>query len=356
MSNSLNSQLPQKLASLIIENAREYAIFTIGSDGFITSWNIGAQHIFGYAPTEAIGMHFSALFTQPDILAGVPQQEITKARDQGRAEDTRWHIRKNGEQFWANGITMLISDPDVDGLLKITRDETPTRRAEEQRVLLLNELNHRIKNTLATVQSIVDNTMRANNVDARTRRNLTERLIALSEAHDILVQESWAGADLETVVRNALAPYAQADREVFRLEGPSTRLSPRQAVAMALVLHELATNAVKYGALSSQAGLITLMWNHAIDGSGRRHLTLLWKESGGPPVTPPLPGQSGFGSRLINRSFGSESGGRARVEYAPSGVRCLIELELSTDAETPMLDLTAAAGRPGDDRNPRRRP
>jgi PAS domain S-box-containing protein len=324
-----------EFASLILENALEYAIFTLNFDGRITSWNPGAGRIFGYSREEAIGMDFAALFTAPDVSANVPGAEIERARRKGRAEDSRWHVRKGGARFWANGVTMSIEGSETPVLLKITRDETPTKLADEQRVLLLNELNHRIKNTLATVQSIVDHTLRVKSVDPAVRNDLTSRLIALSDAHNILVEQSWAGADLMTIVAGALQPFARVSTEVFTWDGPPTRLSARQAVAMALVLHELATNAVKYGALKAPTGLVTVTWNQAIDSLGGRHLTLLWEERGGPAVAPPE--RSGFGSRLISRSFGNESGGRAHVEFAPDGVRCVVELPLSTDSEMPML-------------------
>jgi PAS domain S-box-containing protein len=326
-----------ELASLILDNALEYAIFTIGFDGRITSWNPGARRIFGYSTEEAIGLDFAILFTAPDVSANVPGLEIERARRDGRAEDSRWHLRQNGERFWANGVTMSIQRSETQVLLKITRDETATKLADEQRVVLLNELNHRIKNTLATVQSIVANTLRANHVDPTVSRNLTGRLIALSEAHNVLVQESWAGADLMTIVEGALRPFTRANHDVFELDGPPTRLSAMQAVAMALVLHELATNAVKYGSLKDESGVVIVTWNQAIDSVGGRHLTLLWEERGGPPVT--IPDHGGFGSRLISRSFGNESGGRAHVEFAPDGVRCVVELPLSTESEIPMLKI-----------------
>jgi two-component sensor histidine kinase len=192
-----------------------------------------------------------------------------------------------------------------------------------------------VKNTLATVQSIAEQTLRAGQVPPATRQSLTDRLIALSQAHNVLVEENWAGADLQTVVAQTIGPHEVPPTPLFAVDGPPVRLSPQQAVALALALHELATNAVKYGALSQPAGRIAITWNIAQDGAGRRFLNLLWAESGGPPVCKPE--RTGFGTRLIARSFGRESGGRARLTYAPDGVRCVIELPLSSPDETPML-------------------
>jgi PAS domain S-box-containing protein len=324
----------ETLAALIIENALEYAIFTLDPEGVIMTWSRGAERIFGYSLAEAVGMNFRLLFVEADVAAGAERLELQTARDLGRAEDTRWHTRKDGERFWANGVTMTLAPPGPAGFLKITRDETATKLAEDQRVMLLNELNHRIKNTLSTVQSITEQTLRGRGVDPAIRHDLTDRLKALSEAHNVLVDENWAGANLGDIIRAALAPHERPDRRAFEIDGPAVRLSPHQAVSVSLVLHELATNAVKYGALSVPTGGISVSWNAAVDGMGARYATLLWQEHGGPPVVPPS--RRGFGTRLVERSFGSEGGGRARVEYLPEGARCVIGLTLSSPEETPL--------------------
>lgn len=326
-----------RVAGLILEHAREYAILTLDLEGRITSWSAGAARITGYAHEEALGMNFAVIFTAADRSAGEHRLELERAWREGRAEDSRWHLRKNGERFWANGVTMSLRDAGVEGLIKVIRDETRNRLADEQRVLLLNELNHRINNTLVTVQSLVEQTLRATDLDRSVREDLTARLMALSQAHNALVEENWAGADLQAIVERALAPYEQPKVGRLRMDGPPVRLSPQQAVSMSLVLHELATNAVKYGALAVPGGRVAVEWNQNVDAQGARHMTLLWEERGGPPVA--VPRRQGFGSRLITRSFSEDSGGRTRVEFAPEGVRCVIELTLSTDAEIPMLDL-----------------
>jgi PAS domain S-box-containing protein len=325
------------LASLIVDNALDYAIFAMDLDGRITAWSPGAERILGYTGDEAIGQDFAMIFLPADRSAGAHRAELDRAIQQSRAEDSRWHCRKDGGRFWANGVTMLLQAPSGPGVLKILRDETPMKLADDQRVLLLNELNHRIKNTLATVQSIAEQTLRAAEVDPTTRQVLTDRLIALSEAHNVLVKENWAGADLHSIVDQALTPYGHDSGRRFQVDGPPVRLSPQQAVAMALALHELATNALKYGALTRPEGTIDVTWNLAQDGLGGRHVTLLWQENGGPPVTPPT--HMGFGTRLIARTFGRESGGRATVDYPAHGARCVIEVPLSSSEELPLLDV-----------------
>ncbi len=242
-------------------------------------------------------------------------------------------------------MTMGIYGPGLTGLLKVLRDETPAKLADDQRVLLLNELNHRIKNTLSIVQSITEQTLRAANVDPAVRRNLTNRLMAVSEAHNVLVQENWAGADLRTIVHQALAPHDHPGGARFTVDGPAVRLSPQQAVSVALTLHELATNALKYGALSVAEGHVELLWNLAHDHVGARDISVLWRESGGPAVTPPE--HTGFGTRLIARSFGEESGGQARIDFPPAGVQCVMQLPLSVNGEIPPpLDVARRAFAP----------
>jgi PAS domain S-box-containing protein len=327
------------LAQLIIDNALAYAIFTLDFEGRITSWSPGAERVVGYPADEAVGMNFTEIFMSSDRSAGIDRLELQRAIEDGRAEDTRWHRRKDGERFWANGVTTRIEG--ADELLKVMRDETRGKLAEDQRVMLLNELNHRIKNTLATVQSIVEHTLRGAGVDAIVRQNLTERLIALSEAHNLLVRDNWASSELEAIVQSVVQPHRTSPPR-FQLDGPPVRLNPNQAVSMSLVLHELTTNALKYGALSAEGGQVRLTWNLAYGDDGGRSMTLLWEETGGPPVSSPT--RRGFGTRLIARSF-SRSGGRAAIEYRPEGLRCIVDLPLSMPEELPQMNITTDPAR-----------
>lgn len=333
-----------EVAQLIVANAREYAFILMDDEGCIRTWSQGAESIFGFTAEEAVGQPCSLFFVASDVATGAPASERERARAHGRAEDSRWHLRRNGERFWGNGVTMRLSDGS--GFLKILRDETASKLADEQRVLLLNELNHRIKNTLATVQSIAEQTLRSGKVEAATRESLTSRLLALSQAHDVLVQENWSAADLHAIVSQAMAPHLPAEAGVLEANGPPLRVNPHQAVALSLALHELATNALKYGALSASEGRVTITWNVWLDGEGRRYMNLLWEERGGPPVKPPQ--ETGFGTRLLAKTFGRESGGRARLEYRPTGVQCVLDLPLSSPAETPILNVDAERrkGRP----------
>jgi two-component sensor histidine kinase len=189
--------------------------------------------------------------------------------------------------------------------------------------LLINELNHRVKNTLATVQSIATQTLRSSQTTEQARRAIEERLLALSRVHDVLTRESWEGAGLAEIVAQAMAPYRHDRDDRLRMQGPEVRLSPRMALAIAMALQELATNAVKYGALSNETGTIAITW--CLEEESKR-LRLHWREAGGPPVR--APERRGFGTRLIERSLAQDLDGRVEITFAPAGLVCTVDAPL----------------------------
>jgi two-component sensor histidine kinase len=198
------------------------------------------------------------------------------------------------------------------------------KRAEERRTLLINELNHRVKNTLAAVQSIARQTLRSDRDLAEANEVFTARLVSLSAAHDVLTRENWEGAGLREVVHVALAPF---DESRIAAVGREVRLGARAALALGMALHELATNATKYGALSTEAGGVTLTWR-ARRGDEGWLLDLEWREHGGPRVEAPK--RRGFGSRLLTQGVRSDLNGAAELEFAPEGVICRITAPLET--------------------------
>jgi PAS domain S-box-containing protein len=216
--------------------------------------------------------------------------------------------------------------PTRDGGLSVYfRDITDRRRADEQRELLINELNHRVKNTLATVQSIAAQTLRNAPTAQAAKDALEGRLIALARAHDVLTRENWEGASLQEIVAQAVEPFSSGGEDRLHLSGPAVRLPPRMALALAMALQELATNAVKYGALSNAAGEIRITWTHDA-GSSPSRLQLRWQESGGPPVATPT--RRGFGSRLIERSLAQDLDGTAHMQFEPGGLVCTLDAPL----------------------------
>jgi two-component sensor histidine kinase len=192
--------------------------------------------------------------------------------------------------------------------------------AEGRQKLLVDELNHRVKNTLATVQAIADQTLRTTREPVAFKQAFEARIMALSATHELLTATSWRSAALADVLQVELHPFG---RDRYRLQGPDVDLAPNDALALGLIFHELATNAAKYGALAAPGGFVEIDWTLE-DAPGARRLSLAWRERGGPPVSPPK--RRGFGSRLIARSLGPD--GRTELDFAPEGLACRIALRL----------------------------
>lgn len=314
----------RQLLSSIVENSDD-AIISKDLNGTIISWNQGAQRLFGYAPDEILGRSVLTLIPielqheEPDILERIRRGERIEHFDTIRRT-------KTGERIHISLTVSPVRDASgvIIGASKIARDVTERKRAEEQRNLLINELNHRVKNTLATVQSLAMQTLRSTERSEDARELFESRLTALSRAHDLLTLQNWEGANLREVVNRAVAPFRTDER--LRIEGPPVRLSPKQALALSIALHELATNAAKYGALSAQNGAVSIVWSVAAGDAGEPMLELTWTERGGPPVSPPT--HMGFGSRLIQRSLAHELGGGAEIAYDREGVRACINSPL----------------------------
>lgn len=212
--------------------------------------------------------------------------------------------------------------PLGDGMGVVFRDMTDRKRAEEQRDLLIKELEHRVKNTLTTVQSIASQSFRAAGIGPEALRAFDARLIALGNVHGVLTKQSWDAADLHDVVWAALRPHSAPDRERFTVEGPNVQVGPKCAVAFSMAVHELATNAIKYGALAADSGHVDIAWSTVDD-----RLRWQWRERGGPPVA--LPERTGFGSRMIERALALQLSGKAAIEYRPAGIVCTIDAPLA---------------------------
>ena len=230
--------------------------------------------------------------------------------------------------LWRNlAITSVIGGVLLlTGLAFAVRMATTIARGEMLHDLLIEELNHRVKNTLAILQSIATQTFRS--ASKAEREKFEGRLGALAEAHNLLSREKWQGSDLQDLVGRVLQPYVINSPERVRLSGPKIPLSPRLSVVLSMIIHEIATNAAKYGALSNDTGTVALDWE-AVTENGKPKLRLVWAESGGPLVTAPV--QRGFGSRLIERSARDQLGGEATVDFLPRGVVCTVTCSLEDE-------------------------
>jgi PAS domain S-box-containing protein len=236
------------------------------------------------------------------------------------------YLRKDGSAIWVQNSVSLTHDKAGRPLhlVKLIQDITERKVAERRQQLLIDEINHRVKNTLTTVQSFAAQSLRNANSLAEGRAAFEARLLALSKSHDVLTRQHWEGADLVDVINGAIAPYrGRSGPDRFSIEGQRLRLRPKAVLALSLAFHELATNAVKYGSLSNDSGRVSLGWR--VDPQSQR-FELRWRESGGPAVQPPA--RRGFGSRLVERGLSQDIAGEARLTFNDAGLECAIDAPL----------------------------
>jgi len=443
-----------ELFGRIVESATDFAIFTTDPNHAVTSWNVGAERLFGFVEGEITGRSADVIFTPEDRVAGVPEDERRRARADGRAEDDRWHVRKDGSRFWASGLLMPL-EGSAAGFVKIVRDLTERHRAEErlreseerfrllatsipqlvflsrpdgartwpspqwidftgmgfgdslglgwldaihpddreatlrrwaeaaasgeyyvehrvrrgadggyrwhqtrarpldagdgtegewvgtmtdihdlrsvqdQQRVLVAELHHRTRNLLAVVQSIALQTLRTSASLEGFGDEFESRLQALSRVQGLLARADREAVDLRALVEAELEAHGDggADPGKVRVEGPPVALPAGFAQTLALALHELATNAVKYGALKRPAGRLVVTW--AVEGAGRRVL-IEWREGGVPMAGDALPRRKGFGTELIEHALPYQLGAETRLEFGADGVRCAIVVPVET--------------------------
>ena len=320
---ALQEQVRQ--SRLILDSAIDYAIITLDIDGCVTSWNAGAQRVLGYAEAEILGRSGETVFTFEDRASGRFTIELCRAIETGSASNERWHLRRDGTRFWASGKMMPLLDADgrPQGFLNILRDRTEARAEVERRELLMAEMNHRIKNTFSTVQAVAAQTQRHVASAAEFEAAFGARLRVLARSHDVLIRGDWHDAPLREVIESALEAYGD-EPERIAVEGASVVLTANLVVTVSLAFHELATNAVKYGALSVPAGRVDVSWIIMSLRKGMNWVSIVWRERGGPAVEPPQ--RRGFGSQLLER--GMPAGGTVTLDFQPNGLECRICLPL----------------------------
>lgn len=283
---------------------------------------------------DLIGKPWSEIegLTDADFLDDPAQAQAIMATDFRLMEtdiaQTTDEVVGNGRVWLSNKAPLHDGAGVVTGLVGVSVEITGRRRAEDSLRHMVNELNHRAKNILATVQAIALQTLKG--IDPAVRNNLVARLMALASVHDMLTRSNWAGADLDDIVGYVKQAHGGAAR--FHVVGPPLRLNPGAAQALALGLHELATNALLHGSLRAPGGLVHLRWD--VVGMGDARLLMSWTERGGPPIEPPS--TRGFGRRLIERGLAQELGGTVKLAFDPEGVSCLIVAPL-TSVEAPAV-------------------
>jgi PAS domain S-box-containing protein len=325
---------------LIVENARDYAIIFSDADDMITDWLPGAASVFGWSAAEMIGKPVSSIFTPEDRAQGIPDEELDRARAVGEAPNIRWHVAKGGERVFLDGQTVALRHEDgtVRGFLKIGKDITERQRNEERQAVLLAELQHRVRNVLAMVASLVNRGDSGGSTE-EFRERLSGRIAAMARTQTLLTRGAGLGVDLGGIVRDELLAQA-ADEARIHITGPPVLLAPKAAEVLTLAVHELATNAAKYGAIGKPGGHIDVCWtNRAKDG--RDWLELEWKESG---VTIATAGdqRKGFGTELITRRVPYEMKGEGTLSLEPDGLRCRIAFPLRDGDSILQTDVPAA--------------
>ncbi len=251
-------------------------------------------------------------------------------------EDYALVVQRAGrpEQVYFTFCYSPIRDDDgrIAGMLDTVIETTAKVQAQQQARLINAELAHRMQNTLAIVHSIADQTFRSVESLDEARGTLGRRLKALGQAHEVLTQSNWLSAPMAVVIEGALIPHSMAPGEICA-QGPPVNLSARQAMSLCMAIHELATNSIKYGALSVASGVVTIRWSlEPITGDNDHGdedecLRLFWTESGGPTVTPPQ--RRGFGSRLLEQVLVADFGGKVSIDYAPEGLGFELATRLS---------------------------
>lgn len=326
----------QKRAELALARSEQRlrAVLESVSDGFfsvdpdmrITLFNRACEAHFGVSRDVVLGRRLDEAFP---ALADGPFPERLKAVLDSGTPDT---FEAASPTLEGHMIEVRAAAKDGGGLAVSFSDITDRRRAESLRQLLLNELNHRVKNSLAVVQGLAAQTFKPGLDPEAARRAFDGRLHALAAAHDLLVAENWTGASLRSVITGSV--HGAADPARVSIEGPDLHLPPQTSVTLALAIHELATNAVKHGALSVPTGTVQVDWaiDRAADGQAGHRLRLAWTESGGPPVVEPA--RRGFGSRMLEQGLAGEIRGSVRLEFAPTGLRCTIDAPLPGTAST----------------------
>jgi PAS domain S-box-containing protein len=315
------------LASIV--QSSDDAIVSKNLDGIITSWNKGAERVFGYTAEEAIGQPITIVIPEDRLNE---EHEIIRRIRQGERVDHFETVRrrKHGSLI---AISLTVSpvknaEGKIVGASKIARDITEQKRTSDQITTLAREAEHRSKNLLATVQATVN--LSQSDTSEGLKQAIEGRIQALANVNSLFVDSRWIGAELSTIATREFAPYSQKNKTRVRINGPQVLLEPSAAQTIAVILHELATNAVKYGALSAANGQIDLQWSH--EAGGRLHLG--WTETGGPVVETPT--RKGFGWRVIEQMI-AQLKGKTCFDWRADGLVCEITLPplMATGATQP---------------------
>ena len=312
-----NDEIAYRLAAIV--ESSDDAIVSKNLNGVVVTWNKGAERIFGYAAEEIIGKPISILIpSDRENEESLILERIRRGERIDHYDTVR--MRKDGSLIDISLTVSPIKDEQgrVMGASKIARDITDRKRQERFITLLSREVDHRAKNLLAVVQATV--ALTAGDTAEEVKAAISGRIQALANAHNLLALSHWEGASLNSIIQQELAAYC--GEEGFRavITGPSKILGPQAAQSIAIVIHELATNAAKYGALSVPAGLVRVEWSL----KQNQDLIICWTETEGPKVMPPS--REGFGTRAIRMMIKNQLYGDVHFNWHPTGLACIIDI------------------------------
>ena len=319
----------------IVESVRDYAIYIADSKGRIEEWLQGAEAIFGWSAQEAVGQDASILDTPEDRTVAAFEKELMETKDRGSASNIRWHLRKDGRRVFIEGTAQALRDShgNFRGIIKIGQDITERKKAEEalkqseaHSKLLLAELQHRVRNTLAVIRSIARRTARMSSSVDDFATHLDGRLNAFARVQSSVTRNPTVGIDLSNLILDELHAAGARDGENLTLDGPQIRLRPKAAELFGLAIHELTTNAIKYGALATEAGKIKVSWT--VSTKSPPALEFIWSETG-LRSKPKAPNRRGFGSEIIEHTIAYELDARTSLDMEASGIRCRIVVPFS---------------------------
>lgn len=302
------------------------------ADGFIFWYNRRWFEYTGATLDEMRGWGWRKAH-HPDHVEGVVAR-IKRSFETGEPWEDTFPLRgADGQYRWFLSRALPIRDPDgrIVRWFGTNTDVSEQKETEERQRLLVNELNHRVKNTLTVIQSIAAVTARSAASATAFSKSLIARIIGIARTHDLLTESHWAGASLSGVLSNELSPYQSDGAQRATLRGDYVWLTPKIAVSLGMVLHEMATNAAKYGALSTSEGRIEVGWELRQEANGLV-LHLEWTEIGGPRVEAPT--QQGFGSRLITQSLTRDLSGRVHMDFRPDGLRVTLDIPFADAVDT----------------------
>jgi PAS domain S-box-containing protein len=299
--------------------------FTVDANGTVLSVNQYGAEMLGYTSAELVGKSVLQMIHEDDRQAALRQLAACAQNPVAIANSEIRKVRRDGSTLWVKEAARAAPVPDGQTVfLIVCEDITELKKAEERQDMLMAELDHRVRNVLARIAVVAMSTrQRSSSIDEFVR-TLDGRIQAMAAAHTVLSQSRWDGAGLTDLVRRQLAPYATDANTA--ISGSDVMLTAAATQALAMVLHELVTNAAKYGALSSPNGRVSVHWDRHSNGDAAASLTIEWREFGGPPIVAPI--QSGYGTDLIRQLIPHELGGKVDLVFPAEGACCRMEIPL----------------------------